>query len=64
QEVKAAIDQHSNIKDGFSMWDNDDPAGQQRVGETALIPMLVKSIQELSATVETLQSEIELLKGE
>ena len=28
------------------------------------VPILVKAVQELSATVETLQSEIELLKGE
>ena len=48
QEVKAAIDKHSDIKSGFSMWDNDDETGQQRVGETALIPMLTKAVQELS----------------
>jgi hypothetical protein len=58
QEVKAAIDKHSDIKDGFSMWDADDEIGQQRVGETALIPVLVKAIQELSAEVETLKSQL------
>ena len=55
QEVKAAIDKHSDIKDGFGMWDDDDPAGQQRVGETAVIPMLVKAIQELSAEIDKLK---------
>jgi hypothetical protein len=55
QEVKAAIDKHSDIKDGFSMWDDNDEVGQQRVGETALIPVLVKAIQELSAEVEKLK---------
>jgi len=55
QEVKAAIDKHSDIKDGFSMWDENDKAGQQRVGEAALIPVLVKAIQELSAEVEKLK---------
>jgi len=58
QEVKAAIDKHSDIKDGFSMWDDNDPAGQQRVGETAVIPVLVKAVQELSAKVEELKAQI------
>ena len=58
QEVKAAIDKHSDIKDGFSMWDDDDNTGQQRVGETALIPMLTKAIQELSAKVEELEDKL------
>ena len=58
QEVKAAIDKHSDIKNGFSMWDDDDETGQQRVGETALIPMLTKAIQELSAKVEELESKL------
>jgi hypothetical protein len=58
QEVKAAIDKHSDIKDGFSMWDNDDPSGQQRVGEAAVIPVLVKAVQELSAQVEELKAQI------
>ena len=58
QEVKAAIDKHSNIKDGFSMWDDNDETGQQRVGETALIPMLTKAVQELSAKVEELESKL------
>ena len=58
QEVKAAIDKHSGIKDGFSMWDDNDPTGQQRVGETAVIPVLVKAVQELSAQVEELKAQI------
>ena len=52
QEVKAAIDKHSDIKEGFAMWDDDDPTSQQRVGETAVIPVLVKAVQELSAVEE------------
>jgi len=59
QEVKAAIDKHSDIKDGFSMWDDDDDTGQQRVGETALIPMLTKAVQELSAEVQELKKQLE-----
>ena len=57
QEVKTAIDAHSEIKDGFDMWCTDDQAdgGRQRIADGALIPMLVKAIQELEARVATLE---------
>jgi hypothetical protein len=58
QEVKAAIDKHSDIKDGFSMWREEEITGQQRVGEAALIPMLTKALQELSAKVEELEDKL------
>jgi hypothetical protein len=57
QEVKATIDAHTEIKDGFDMW-AEDADGRQRLGETALIPMLVKAIQELSAKVEALEAQL------
>ena len=57
QEVKEVIDNNSNIKEGFSMWSEDDIDGRQRIGEGALIPMLVKSIQELTARIEELEGE-------
>jgi trimeric autotransporter adhesin len=63
QEVKSAIDKNSDIKNGFSMWDDDDDTGQQRVGETALVPVLVKAIQELSAQNAELTTRIEALEG-
>jgi hypothetical protein len=56
QEVKAVIDNHTDIADGFKLWDVRD-TGQQEVAEAALIPMLVKAIQELSAEVEKLKGE-------
>jgi hypothetical protein len=56
QEVKTAIDNHTELKDGFDMWMEDDTDGRQRVAPAALIPMLVKAIQELSAEIETLKS--------
>jgi hypothetical protein len=57
QEVKAAIDADDSIKDGFKLWDERED-GSQEVAEAALIPVLVKAIQELSAEVETLKSQI------
>ena len=57
QEVKAAIDADDSIKDGFKLWD-DREDGSQEVAEAALIPVLVKAIQELSAQVEELKSRL------
>jgi hypothetical protein len=57
QEVKTAIDAHSEIKDGFDMWKTDDSDGRQRLGTTALIPILVKAIQELSTKVTALEAK-------
>ena len=56
QEVKEVIDNTPNIKEGFDMWSEDDADGRQRIGESALIPMLTKAIQELSAKVEVLEN--------
>ena len=56
QEVKTAIDANSELKDGFDMWREDAKDGRQRIGEVALIPMLVKAIQELSAKVTALEA--------
>jgi hypothetical protein len=47
QEIKAAIDADASIKDGFRLWD-DREDGSQEVAEAALIPVLVKAIQELT----------------
>ena len=63
QEVKEVIDNNPDIKEGFDMWTEDEADGRQRIGESALIPMLVKSIQELSAEVENLKDEIETFKS-
>ena len=63
QEVKEAIDNHSEIKDGFNMWKEDTTDGRQRVADGALVPMLVKSIQELSEKIDAQQNEIDALKN-
>jgi hypothetical protein len=58
QEVKATIENH-NLKDGFGFWMQDDTEGnQQRVGGSELIPLLVKSIQELSEKVNELEEKL------
>ena len=57
QEVKEVIDNTPDLKEGFDMWTEDDVDGRQRIGEGSLIPMLVKSIQELSAEVEDLKKK-------
>ena len=65
QEVKTAIDAHSEIKDGFDMWctDNQDDGGRQRIADGALVPILVKALQELSAKNDALEARITALEG-
>jgi len=62
QEVKAAIDAHSELKDGFTMWGERSDGGQE-LGEAALVPMLVKALQELSAKNDALAARITTLEG-
>ena len=62
QEVKAAIDADDSIKDGFKLWDDRDD-GSQEVGEAALIPVLVKAIQEQSALITSLTARVAELEG-
>jgi len=56
QEVKTAMDTH-NVPDGSDLW-YQDPKGYQWLGETSLIPMLVKAVQELSQQVEDLKKKV------
>jgi len=57
QEMKATIDAHSEVANGNNLWaervDN-----IQQLAPSNLVPMLVKAIQELSAQVEELKSQI------
>ena len=63
QEVKAAIDADDSIKDGFDMWTEDGADGRQRLGPSALIPVLVKAMQEQSALITSLTDRIAALEG-
>jgi len=62
QEIKAAIDADDSIKDGFKLWD-DREDGSQEVAEAALIPVLVKAVQELSTQLDAALARIETLEG-
>ena len=53
QEIKTAIDAHSIIDDGH-IWE-EAVDGCQNVAQGALVPMLVKAIQELSTKVQALE---------
>ena len=55
QEVKAVIDANSDVVNGHNIW-SEDPDGTQQVAPAALVPMLVKAIQELTARIEALES--------
>jgi hypothetical protein len=39
------------------MWSEDDADGRQRIGEGALVPLLVKAVQELSAEIDKLKEQ-------
>ena len=54
QEVKAVIDSHSDVVNGHNIW-SEDPDGTQQLAPAALVPMLVKAIQELEARVAELE---------
>ena len=56
QEVKEVIDRY-NFKDGFGLWSESGKDKRQRIGESALIPIIVKAIQELSLEVKKLKGE-------
>ena len=57
------IDNHPEYK-GSEIWKegNADVSYRQRISKEALIPVLTKAVQELSAQVTTLQQEIKTLK--
>ena len=47
------------------MWctDNQDDGGRQRIADGALVPILVKALQELSAKNDALEARITALEG-
>ena len=57
QEVKEVIDKY-NFKDGFDMWSESETDGRQRVGETSLMPLMVKALQQLSSQGDELKAKL------
>ena len=65
QEVKEALDS-AGIGDSFAGWvldDHNNPDSRQNLRYSEFISPLVKAVQELSDMVESLQQEINTLKG-
>jgi len=62
QEVKTVIDSHSDVVNGHNVW-HEDPDGTQQVAPGALVPMLVKAIQEQNILIEALTARIIILEG-
>ena len=62
QEVKEVIDAHSEVKSGHALWSGG-VDGIEQLAPTALVPMLVKAIQELSAKNDALEDRIATLEG-
>ena len=63
QDVKEAMDKHSEIKSGFDGWEQNEETGEQQVGPSAFIPMLINAVQELSQKNEALEKRIEELEN-
>ena len=63
QEVKTALDKVGADDSKYAVWSTDSK-GIQRISESSFVMPLIKAVQELSATVTTLQQEINTLKGE
>ena len=62
QELKTAIDNHSEIPAGFSAWSTD-VEGTQGIDFVPLIQPLIKAVQELSAKNDALEDRIATLEG-
>lgn len=65
QEVKQALDQ-VGVGDNFSGWalaDSSNPDSQQSLSYDKFIAPMTRAIQELSSMVESLQAEVNTLKG-
>lgn len=62
QEVKAVIDNHSEVPNNQLIW-KQDPDGIQGLAEGELVPVLVKAVQELSAKNDALEARIKTLES-
>ena len=64
QEVKEALDAENIPADKVELWSEDaDNHGLQSLGEAALIPMLVKALQEADDKIDALTARVATLEG-
>ena len=64
QEVKSALDAENIPAEKVELWSEDaDNGGLQSLGEAALIPMLVKALQEADDKIDALTARIEALES-
>jgi hypothetical protein len=64
QEIKAVLDNHPEVKYSHELWNRDGTHDErQRVGPAFLIPMLVKSVKELSHKNDILTQRVDTLEG-
>ena len=62
QEVKTDLDNHSEVLSGSEIW-NESSDGTQGISELALIPMLVKALQEADDKIDALTARVATLEG-
>ena len=62
QEVKESVDKYNAYY--CKVWDDNDPDGIQFIGEGHLVVPLIKAVQELSAKIDTMQTQINNLTTE
>jgi hypothetical protein len=65
QEIKTAIDNHSEIKEGQEIWKvaADSKSNRQSVSYIGMIPMLVKALQEADDKIDALTARVTTLEG-
>ena len=64
QEVKTVIDNHSETPDGFTLWgETANDTTEQYIATGALIPVLVKALQEADDKIDALTARIDILEG-
>ena len=62
QEVKTVLDNHSEVLKGSEIW-SESKDGTQGISMIAMIPMLVKALQEADDKIDALTARIETLEG-
>ena len=61
QEVKTVLDNHSEVKDGQEIWQTDETT-VQTLAPSALVPMLVKALQEADDKIDALTARVAALE--